>query len=99
MSCLSVTITRSGSLAAEVAHVPSDVRAAIERTGGPSVAFTRQGGLLAGAERVKVTAILSRVCDTSIRVPYLEIEPTVLWVYPDLENSNDVSSNTYWKVK
>lgn len=30
--------------------------------------------------------------------PYLEIEPTLLWVYPDFERTNDVYSNTTWNI-
>ena len=35
----------------------------------------------------------------TVEDPYLEIEPEVLWVYPDWAVDNDVYSNTRWKVK
>ena len=31
-------------------------------------------------------------------VLYLEIEPDTLWVYPDMEVSNNVYSNTSWNI-
>lgn len=31
--------------------------------------------------------------------PYLEIEPDILWVFPDIESVNEVFSNTSWNVK
>lgn len=33
-----------------------------------------------------------------VEEPYLEIEPTVVWVYADLEAMNDVFSNTNWII-
>lgn len=36
-------------------------------------------------------------CDVGER-PYLEIEPTVLWMLPDLSVDNEVLSNTHWHV-
>lgn len=37
------------------------------------------------------------VCELGER-PYLEIDPTYLWILPDLSASNDVYSNTHWNV-
>lgn len=31
--------------------------------------------------------------------PYLEIEPELIWVYPDWSAHNDVYSNTTWNVQ
>ena len=31
--------------------------------------------------------------------PYLEIDPEVIWIYPDWAAENDVYSNTRWNVK
>lgn len=31
--------------------------------------------------------------------PYLEIEPEIIWVYPDWSAYNDVYSNTTWNVQ
>lgn len=36
--------------------------------------------------------------EPNIPKPYLEIEPTYLWVYPDFETMNDVYSNVTWKI-
>lgn len=30
--------------------------------------------------------------------PYLEIEPEIIWVYPDTQTDNDVYSNTIWNI-
>lgn len=35
---------------------------------------------------------------TDIFTEYLEINPTVLWVYPDIPRDNDVYSNLCWIV-
>lgn len=39
----------------------------------------------------------SVVCEIG-EIPYLEIEPTYLWIVPDDFVSNDVYSNTTWNV-
>ena len=41
--------------------------------------------------------ILERV-DEQTDLPYLEIEPELIWVYPDIDISNDVLSNLTWNV-
>ena len=74
-----------------------------------TVKITRVGEIGAGAElasekihasasRTPFSARLSMVCRPSIRTPYLEISPEILWVYSDLEQYNDVLSNTFWHV-
>lgn len=74
-----------------------------------TVKITRVGGIGVGAElasekitasasRTPIHARLSLVCRPSIRTPYLEISPEILWVYSDLEQYNDVLSNTYWHI-
>lgn len=35
----------------------------------------------------------------TVEDPYLEIDPEVIWVYPDWAVDNDVYSNTKWNVK
>ena len=35
----------------------------------------------------------------TVENPYLEIEPEVLWVWPNLESTNDVYSNLSWNIK
>ena len=35
----------------------------------------------------------------TVEDPYLEIEPEVLWVWPNLESTNDVYSNLSWRIK
>lgn len=74
-----------------------------------TVRFTRVGGMTAEAERIGgISCTATRVggmnvrfalvCKPGIRLPYLEINPTILWVYPDWSAQNDVYSNTHWNV-
>lgn len=39
----------------------------------------------------------SVVCEIG-EIPYLEIEPTYLWVIPEAFVDNDVFSNTFWHI-
>lgn len=75
-----------------------------------SVSLRRVGGVSASLERVdggitaslrKVTGMACRlglVCRPNIGTPYLEIEPEIIWVYPDWAVDNNVYSNTHWNV-
>lgn len=45
---------------------------------------------------VPVFVKIDNFCGQIIPTPYLEIEPEVIWVYPDFEVENYVYSNTNW---
>lgn len=48
---------------------------------------------------VNTSSTLSIEFTCVIGAPYLEINPTILWILPDLHmNSNDVYSNTHWFI-
>lgn len=48
-------------------------------------------------QRQLSVVVLERV-DEETDLPYLEIEPELIWVYPDIDISNDVLSNLTWNV-
>lgn len=99
MSCLSVTLTRAGGISASSEHVPSGMSAGLVRTGGIAASHERvDEWITATVVKTGFAADLARVCTTSIRNPYLEIEPELIWVYPDWAVDNDVLSNTYWHI-
>lgn len=45
-----------------------------------------------------ITCTLVYVWDTDIGGPYLEISPSVIWVYDNLEAYNEVLSNVTWLI-
>jgi len=98
MSCLSVSFARCGEPSVETSLVPAGVSVSIGQIGELAAAFSQIGGIQATMTKESVTATLARVCDASVRTPYLDIDPTLLWIYPDIESSNDVISNTFWHV-
>ena len=57
--------------------------------GGISVPFVRKGGM---------ACRMGLVCKPNIAKPYLEINPEIIWVYPDWSAYNEVYSNTHWNV-
>lgn len=97
------------------ASLYSDARITASLTGGMSgnsFGLTRIGGL--GYELTRlvcrnsylleraesgINCKFERVYEEVGDKKYLEIEPKVLWVYPDFESTNDVYSNTMWNVK
>ncbi len=56
--------------------------------------------LLAGVSSCNVPIIvkIDNFCGQILPTPYLEIEPEILWVYPDFEVENFVYSNTDWYI-
>ena len=62
------------------------------------ITSTRLGGIELASERIgKVMLSSSFVCEVSTLVPYLEIQPTTIWLL-DWGAFNEVFSNTKWKV-
>lgn len=99
MSCTSVKINRVGEIGAETGLASEGIRSVLSREGAPGVRCSKQDtGITASMDREAIRARTSMVCTPSIRVPYLEIEPEVVWVYDGLESMNDVFSNTSWNI-
>lgn len=72
----------------------------LTRIGEYSATLTRVGGGITSSFKKKggMTCRLGLVCTPGIKRPYLEISPTIIWVYPDWSAYNDVYSNTRWNV-
>lgn len=77
-----------GCLNVDIRLVRSPLSAVIDPEETVKATFVRKRGDLDCA--------FSLICATGIRAPYLEIEPTVIWLVPWA--MNDVSSNTHWNV-
>ena len=78
-----------------------DLSASMERVDGIHLDFTldKSGELIFGAERVGgIECKLTYTDRKDISNKYLEIEPEVLWVWPNLESLNDVYSNVTWHI-
>ena len=98
MGCLTVTYTRLGGMTASAERV-GGISCSASRIGSVSATATRIGGIDASMERVGgMTCRFSLICTTGVVPPYLEINPEVIWVYPDWSAYNDVYSNTRWNV-
>ena len=77
------------------AELPGTLSAVLDGQGLLS-AIILQGALTAFlGGRARLSA--SVVCELG-QIPYLEIDPTYLWLLPDIDVSNDVLSNTYWRL-
>jgi len=97
MSCLSVSLSRVGGIVADALRVGGG-DALLERIGGSVTALERVGGATVGMSRIGgIVCRLSPVCASGVGSPYLEISPTLLWVYAE-PVYNDVYSNTNWNV-
>lgn len=64
-----------------------------------SFRFNRDGGVEFSAERLDgIQCTFTYTDKGDIQKPYLEIEPEVIWVFPDWAVDNDVFSNVTWHV-
>ena len=62
------------------------------------------GGLCVGISKVEpgISAVIKVICTSSapdITDYYLEIEPELIWIYPDWSVENRVYSNTNWIIE
>ena len=98
MACIDVTvrqITSGITVSVEVISYPSRKEDILPRN---------QLCVLAEIVTSNLTVIASAVCTVNTggggeeTVLYLEIEPEILWVYPDFERENYVYSNTDWYI-
>lgn len=98
MSCMSVKIARVGEIGVGAELSSEGIRAGLTRESIGVRYGKMQTGISVSLDREAIRARLSPVCRPSIREPYLEISPEILWVYSDLDQYNDVLSNTYWYI-
>ena len=83
-----------------VAESVSGINASLEPGVIPfAFSFDRNGGIVFNADRLDGIGCTFTYTDRKdISRKYLEIEPEVLWVWPDLESLNDVYSNVTWHI-
>lgn len=98
MGCLTVKYTRQGGIEADAERI-GGIACTASRIGGVFAKATRSGGMATTMTRVGGMACrFALVCKPGILPPYLEINPEIIWVYPDWSAYNDVYSNTHWNV-
>lgn len=79
----------------------SCINVSIDRVGGIVTTAAKEPETITGVTCSAVGGIIARVshvCTPSIREPYLEISPEIIWVVPDWAVDNDVFSNTFWNI-
>lgn len=91
--CVSVSYIRE--------KVSDTIAAGINRVSDFNVCACLVSGNLSFDAICKNTPIsvqVTTICEPNIGAFYLEIEPELLWVYPDIETYNKVISNTDWII-
>ena len=78
----------------------SRIDASLEPNGIPfSFKFNKDGSIELRAERLDSIECTFTYSDRpDISKKYLEIDPEVIWVWPNLESYNDVLSNVTWMI-
>lgn len=97
IGCVKVKITPIGGISCKAESV-GGINASARPVDGISVRAERVGRMDVNASRIGgIHCRVFRTCSPSIRVPYLEISPTIAWIVAG-ETQNDVFSNTYWNI-
>ena len=96
---ISAFAEKEGGIDAAVESV-SGINASLEPGVIPfAFSFDRNGGIVFDADRLDGIGCTFTYTDRQdISKKYLEIEPEVIWVWPDLESLNDVYSNVTWHI-
>lgn len=99
MGCLSNSLSRVGGISSAITGEPGGISSVFTRFGGIASSLERIGGISSSLKkRSGISCRMGLVCRPNIGKPYLEIEPKIIWVYPDWSAYNDVYSNTFWNV-
>lgn len=99
---LSASLSHGCAITASLTGVISGNDAELMRVAGLEYGLTRlvcRNSCLLDRVESNIKCEFERVYEEVGEAKYLEIEPTVLWVYPDIESMNDVYSNTHWNVR
>ena len=96
---ISAFAEKEGGINASVESV-SGINASLEPGVIPfAFSFDKDGGITFKADRLDGIGCTFTYTDRrDISKKYLEIEPEVIWVWPDLESLNDVYSNVTWQI-
>lgn len=96
---ISASVEKEGGINAAVESV-SRINASLEPGVIPfSFSFDKKGGVVFKADRLDgIECSFTYTDRQDISRKYLEIEPEVIWVWPDLESLNDVYSNVTWHI-
>ena len=97
---IAASLERDGGSVSVCAELLPQMTARICPDGVPlSLSFNREDGVDVGIYRKGgIRCVLEYTDKVEVMEKYLEIEPEVLWVYPDLSNFNNVYSNVTWLV-
>lgn len=96
---INASLEQTGAIYAEVTGT-SHFNSTLTKIASPfCVKFSHRVGPELSAFKIgNITCTLVYVWDTNIGGPYLEISPNIIWVYSNLEATNDVFSNTTWEI-
>lgn len=99
MSKLRISFTLVDNLTASAREVNGRLSSILSRVGGIDTNTARVGGMNTALMRQGgLSCRMWKVVDiTPPAAPYLEIEPTIVWIL-DGWTSNDVYSNTTWGI-
>lgn len=99
MGCLTSSLHRIGGITSSLSRESGGISSVFTRFGGITSSLERIGGISSSLKkRSGISCRMGLVCRPNIGKLYLEIEPKIIWVYPDWSAYNDVYSNTFWNV-
>ena len=99
MGCVSSILHRVGGITSSLTRGDGGIESSLDRVGGIESSLQYVSGISASLARVSgISSRMGLICRPNIGTPYLEIEPEIIWVYPEWAVDNNVYSNTHWNV-
>ena len=96
---MNVTVERIGGITGIVERIGGELTSSARRIGGIESDTERIGGIRTRAMRYGgIFCRMYQEVRGSVGGPYLEIDPTFLWVLAGQSTDNNVYSNTSWNV-
>ena len=100
MGCVSSILHRVGGISSSLSRIDGGITSSLEMAEcGITSSLQYVSGINSSLARTSgISCRMGLVCRPGVGDKYLEIEPEIIWVYPDWAVDNNVYSNTRWNV-
>ena len=99
MGCISIFLSKVGGGIKTTMSRIAGMSVRMDKMNGMSAKMAKIGGISADVAKIgKMKCAIYPVCTVDVGGNYLDIEPTILWIWND-PAENNVYSNTNWNVK
>ena len=99
MGCISVILSKVGAGIKTTMTRIAGMSVRVDKMNSMTANMVKVGGIATNMAKIGgIQCEIYPVCSVDVRGKYLEIEPTILWIWND-PMENNVYSNTNWNVE